>query len=548
MNTTTPVLVLLFAMVATPAGGQERHVHHAAGDLAGLGTVTFANSGAKGAQTSFLRGLALLHSFEYDQAAEAFRSAQAADPAFAMAFWGEALTYSHLLWGEDDVAGARAALARLAPTREARVGKAGTPRERAFGEAIEALFVEADPSTRIRGFLDATRRLAEQHPKDADALAFASLASMFAGYISEMAPAERDAMRSAAIDYAQRVFDAFPDHPGGAHYLIHACDNPEFAARGLAAARRYAEIAPDAEHALHMPSHIFVQLGLWPDTVASNVRSWAASRKDVETRKLSNARLSFHALLYEQYAYLQLGQYAASRAALAKGKSVLAGVDLTNGEDVDARHAVSELAFQHAANTGDWSAETCRDIGTAPAPAPAGASDRDRIFRARAGYRAAIASIACGTSSDALEALRARVKAQAADDSAGPMRQMALRHAELIAYAAGRPSLSADTLLADPAVASRAPVGPPPTLRLEELLGQARLKAGKPREAVAAYEKALKLTPNRSPVLLGLARARRAAGDAAGAADAYRKLLENWKSADRDLPELAEVRDGAALR
>ena len=543
MKIVMPVLVMLLATVALPAAGQERHQHHGGGDLAGLGKVTFANSGAKAAQTPFLRGLALLHSFEYDQAAAAFRAAQAADPAFAMAYWGEALTYSHLLWGEDDPDAARKALQRLAPTREARIAKAGTTRERAFGDGIEALFVEADPPTRIRGFLDAMRRLAEQYPDDADAVAFASLASMFGGYLSEMAPAERESMRSSAIDYAQRVFDRFPEHPGGAHYLIHACDNPEFAARGLAAARRYADIAPDAEHALHMPSHIFVQLGLWPDTVASNVRSWAAAEKDVQARKLSNTRLSFHALLYEQYAYLQLGQYRASRAAIAKAQAALAGVDLADA--VDARHAVSELSFQHAANTGDWSAETCRDIGADPGPAPPGASDRDRTFRARAAYRAAVASVACGTASDALQALRDRTKAEA---SGGAMRQMALQHAELIAFAAGRPSLSADTLLADPAVPSRAPVGPPPTLRLEELLGAARLKAGRAQDAVTAYELALKLTPNRSPALLGLARARHAAGDAAGAADAYRKLLDNWRTADADVPALEEVRTRAAAR
>jgi hypothetical protein len=541
-----PLVVCLVA--SAPAGGQERHGRHATNHTAGLGAVSFPNSGAASAQAPFLRGLALLHSFEYDQAAQDFRAAQDADRSFAMAFWGEALTYSHLLWGEDDPAGARKALQRLAATREARVARAGTPRERAFGDAIEALFVEADQSTRIRGFHEAMRQLAEQYPNDADALAFASLASMFAGYISEMAPAERDTRRSAAIDYAQRVFDAFPNHPGGTHYLIHACDSPELAERGLAAARRYAEIAPDAEHALHMPSHIFVQLGLWPDTVASNVRSWAASQKEVAALKLTNADLSFHALLYEQYAYLQLGRHGESRAAIARAKAVLAGVDLTIALHVDARHAVSELAFQHAANTGDWSEDICRDIGVDPGPGPADASDRDRVFRARAGYRAGVASVACARTPEALESLRARVNAQPAGDPARQMRQLALHHAELLTLAAGRPSPNADVLLADPATWSRAPVGPPPTLRLEELLAQARLKAGRPREAVAAYERALQLTPNRSPVLLGLARARQAAGDAVGAADAYRKLLDNWRNADLGLPELVEVRAGAAAR
>jgi cytochrome c-type biogenesis protein CcmH/NrfG len=147
-----------------------------------------------------------------------------------------------------------------------------------------------------------------------------------------------------------------------------------------------------------------------------------------------------------------------------------------------------------------------------------------------------MAAVMCGTPAPAL------------DGALGPMRTTALQHAELLAYARGSQPANLDALLADPATPSRAPVGPPTTLRLEELLGQARLKAGRPREAVAAYEQALKQTPNRSPALLGLARARHAAGDAAGAADAYRKLLDNWKDADPGLPELAEARARAAAR
>jgi len=276
MKSPMAVVAALLSIASAPpaahARGQERHAHHAAAEVSGLGAVSFANSGAAAAQAPFQRGLAFLHSFEYDQAAESFRAAQAADPAFAMAFWGEALTYSHLLWGEDDAAAARTALARLAPSREARLAKAGTARERAFGDAIEALFVDGTLPVRVRGFSDGMRVVALAYPDDLDAGSFAALASMFAAYVGDLGAAERQAARDAAIDFAQRVFTANSNHPGGAHYLIHACDDPAFAARGLEAARRYAQIAPEAEHALHMPSHIFVQLGLWRDTVASNQR------------------------------------------------------------------------------------------------------------------------------------------------------------------------------------------------------------------------------------------------------------------------------------
>jgi len=390
------------------------------------------------------------------------------------------------------------------------------------------------------------RVVALAYPADLDAGSLAALASMFAAYVGDLAATEQQAARDAAIDFAQRVFTANPDHPGGAHYLIHACDDPAFAARGLEAARRYAQIAPEAEHALHMPSHIFVQLGLWRDTVASNERSWAASQKEVAALKLTNADLSFHALLFEQYAHLQLGHHRASRGAIAKAREALAGLDLST--HVDARYAVEELAFQHAANAGEWSAEICRDIGPEPATPPAAASDRERAFASRAQYHWTIAAVRCGSADTVLDPLRARVAALPPDDPSGPRQRMTLRHAELVAYLQGRPPRNLEALLADPASPSRAPVGPPTTLRTEELLGEARLKAGRPREAIAAYERALELTPNRSAALLGLARARHAAGDASGAADAYGKLLDNWRDADSDVPGLAEARSRLSAR
>jgi Tfp pilus assembly protein PilF len=542
-------VLLASAAASVAARGQEPHVHRPApSQTSGLGIVAFANSGAAAAQAPFLRGLAFLHSFEYEQAAAAFRAAQQADPAFAMAFWGEALTYCHLLWGEDDAAGARRALTRLAPSRDARLAKAGTPREREFGDAIEALVADGDLPARVRGFVDGMRRVAASYPDDLDAVSFAALAEMFSAYVGRLAPGEQRAARDAAIDFAQRVFAANPNHPGGAHYLIHACDDPAFAARGLAAARRYAEIAPEAEHALHMPSHIFVQLGLWPDTVASNQRSWAASQKEVAALKLTNADLSYHALLFEQYAHLQLGHYRASRSAIDTARQALAGVDLTTGQHVDAQYAIPELAFQHAANADDWSADVCRAIGPEPSAPAAGASSRQVAFAARARYQWTVAALRCGGADAAREKLRVRIAALASDDPAAGWLRLAARHAELLAYVGGGQPADLEALLADPQPPSSAPVGPPPALRTEELLGQARLKAGRPRDAVAAYERALQLTPNRSQALLGLARARHDAGDAAGAGEAYRRLLDNWRHADSGLPALAEVRSGAAKR
>lgn len=523
---------------------QERHTHPAGAKTTGLGVVAFANSGAPAAQEPFLRALALLHSFEYEEAAEDFRKAQQADPTFAMAFWGEAVTYSHLLWGEDDPAAARRALNRFAYTRDARLAKAGTARERAYGAAVEALFADSDLPTRVRSFADSMRQVAATYPNDLDAAAFTSLALMFADYVGQLPLDQRSAVRADAIAFAERVFRTDPRHPGGTHYLIHATDDPALASRGLDAARLYAKIAPDAEHALHMPSHIFVQLGLWDDAVTSNERSWAASRAEVAARKLSNADLSFHALQWLQYGYLQQGRHRASRALIDTARTVLSGVDLNNALHVDARYTVGWLEFVHAANTGEWMGTVCRQE-VVPAGAQVASSDRERSFQALAVYRAVIAAVMCGGGDKAVESVRASTEALSASDPFERLLRTAQLHSRLAVYTRTGSAGDLETLLADASEPARAPVGPPPTLRTEELLGEARLKASRPHEAVAAYERALRLTPNRSVALLGLARARTAAGDSRGAADAYRRLLANWRKADPDLATLAEVKKGA---
>ncbi len=234
MRATLSLVIGLAAILATVvvSQAQEIHSHGAGGDASRLGTVTFANSGADAAQAPFLRGLALLHSFEYDEAAEAFRAAQAADPAFAMAYWAEAVTYSHLLWGQEDVDAARRALNRLAPSRDARLARAKTAREQAYGAAVEALFADGAQSMRVRGFADAMRGVTGRYPDDIDAAAFTSLALLVRAVCRPLPPDQRQIARNDAVTFAQRVFTADPRHPGGAHYLIHATDDPERAPRG----------------------------------------------------------------------------------------------------------------------------------------------------------------------------------------------------------------------------------------------------------------------------------------------------------------------------
>jgi tetratricopeptide (TPR) repeat protein len=237
--------VLLLLETAQPSAGSSQ--------TTGLGLVSFPNSGARRAQAPFLRGLALLHSFEYDDAAEAFREAQRVDSGFAMAYWGEALTYDHPIWGEHDSTAARQTLARLGASPEERLARAGNARERAYLGAIEALFGAGSLKERRQAYERATAQVHDEHPSDLEAASLHALAllSLRSGGKADLRPS----VRAAAI--VEEVLRHNPTHPGATHYLIHAYDDPLLAPLGLPVARRYARIAPQAEHALHMPSHIF---------------------------------------------------------------------------------------------------------------------------------------------------------------------------------------------------------------------------------------------------------------------------------------------------
>jgi tetratricopeptide (TPR) repeat protein len=532
---------LLIGGATAAAAQHETHTHRPG---SALGEVSFANSGAQAAQEPFQRGLALLHSFEYEEAAQALREAQQADRDFAMAYWLEAFTYTHPLWGQDDARAAQAVLDRLGPTRAARVGKAKTERERDYGAAIEGFYADAELAARVQNFAAGMRAVLQRYPDDIDAVAFTALALMMVDYIGGGSAAARRSARNEAITLAERVFQKNPRHPGGTHYLIHATDDPDFAARGLNAARTYASIAPAAEHALHMPSHIFLQLGLWDEVVATNERAWAASRAEVRTRKLSNADLSFHALQWLQYGYLQQGRYGAAASLIDTARTVLAGVNLDNIAYSDARYVLGQLEFMQSMHTGSWRVRTCAD---APPERPAASSDRERAQQQLELQNRAIASAYCGNANAPnIAALRAR----ATDTSAPEYMRRALASPltvvdALLALKAGDHARAIELLTPLTALPGRPPVGPPTLPRTYELLGAALLKAGRAQDAVAAFERALQLTPRRSEALLGLARSRAAAGDAAGAKTAYRQLLVNWQNADAGIPGLDEVRSRA---
>src|SRR5713226_6616494 len=277
-----------------------------------LGRIDFATWGSPEAQKHFLRGALLLHSFEFDDAAEEFRQAQKIEPDFAMAYWGEAMTYNHPLWMEQNPEAARKVLEKLAPTKEARLAKAPSKREKMYLEAVEALYAPGDKVSDDKAYAESMRRLHEEFPEDQDA------ATLYALALLGSCEGKRDTatyMKAAAI--AEEVFAENPLHPGAAHYLIHSYHAPVHAPLGMRAARLYAKIAPAAGHALHMPSHIFFASGMWEEAAASNEAAWKASLDRAQRKRLDADEHNYHALFWLEYSYLELGRYADARRVLA---------------------------------------------------------------------------------------------------------------------------------------------------------------------------------------------------------------------------------------
>ena len=562
LRVSAPLAAVLAVFVLPLALAAQEHDHATklagAPTAGGLGTVYFPTSGSAAAQSAFTRGITLIHSFEYAAAARAFRDAERADGRFALPYWFEALTHSPILWGIDDAPAARQVLARLAPTPGARLAKAATARERAYGAAVEAFFADTDLTTRLRGFADSTRALAKRDTADREASVFASIAQQMYLDRGSVPQPEYDARLADAIRFAMRVFDANPQHPGAAHYLIHVSDvhpapltpsfalqpdlalQPTLAQTVLPAAYAYARIAPDAEHAQHMPSHVFLKLGLWDEQVASNERAWRASVAETAREHLPKSQLDFHDLLWLQYGYLQQGRWRAARAFVDSARRLIAGEDKAGIAKVDALYVVPMLQVAYATETGDWRDAPAGRPYTAPV-GPRAAVQRERGFMRTVDVGRATGVLMRGETAPAWIDSVAPTAANA--DPTAAIELQALRAERRADTTAAldlwrRAALVEDTM---------PPIGPPRWLRAHERAGALLLASHRAVDAERQYAQALRFTPNRSLALLGLARARLAQGDTVGAAFVYRRLADNWRAADADLPALAEVRRRAAM-
>jgi tetratricopeptide (TPR) repeat protein len=500
-----------------------------------LSAIRFPNSGSPAAQPFFLRGVTALHNFQYEDAVEAFREAQRVDRDFAMAYWGEAMAYNQTLWLNQDAAQAREILGRLAPTPEARAAKARTDREKGFLRAVEVLFGSGDRAERDRAYAAEMRRLAGAYPEDPEVLSFLALALM--GTMARSPALFReggdDAHQHALVGSAvqkevaailEGVLARDPDHPGALHYLIHDYDDPDHARRALPAARAYAKVAPESSHALHMPAHIFVQLGMWDEAAASDEASFRASEAWVERKGLPVGMRDYHSLSWLLYESLQQGRYRKAREALDVMTAAVAqvGVPRLKGilSDMRARFVVETRSFEELSSA--------KDFGTTGELFAIGMS------AARRGD-AKVAELAL--------AELFRRAAPGRPDAAVMEKELAA----LVALAAGRGG-DAVARMQEAVARERElppPLGPPrPIKPAAELFGEILLELERPRDAAAEFRRALERSPNRSLALLGLARASAALGDRAATGRHYRSFLANWRSADAGLPELREATEG----
>ena len=273
-----------------------------------LGKAEFKVTGNEKATPVFNEGLLLLHSFEFEDAAEKFVKAQELDSTFVMAYWGEAMSYNHPLWSERYVEEGSNALNKLAPFKEARLAMAKSEIERDLLEAVEILYQEGDKKEQDLAYKNAMEALYKKYPDHHEVASFYALS-----LLGSSKSRTKDDHYEKGAKIVQSIIEENPQHPGALHYLIHSYDDPDHAYLALDAANRYSKIAPDAEHALHMPSHIFVALGMWDEVINSNIASYEASVTRMKEKELDNDARGYHAFKWLMYGYLQRGETEKAR-------------------------------------------------------------------------------------------------------------------------------------------------------------------------------------------------------------------------------------------
>lgn len=530
-------LVACTVLVPTLALAQHEQ-HGGSPDQIGATHVKFETSCAPAVRDDFNKGVALLHSFWFPEAIAVFNDILKRDQGCAMAHWGIALS----TWGNPFVGikNPNAVEQTRVAIERARTTGAPTPRERALIDAVAQLTTDATPGThaaRIAAYETAMAKVVADHPADNEIKMFYALA------VNQTAPASDKtyAKQIKAAAVLEPLFAKMPEHPGLAHYIIHAYDAPPLAPKALDAARRYASLAPAIPHALHMPSHTFTRVGHWKESIDTNRRSAEAARKS------SGVGEELHALDYQTYAYLQIAQDKAAKAVVDHASSLVLAAEKASPAERGAvsvgagSFAAAAIPARYALERGDWAAAATLRVWNANTPYTDAMTHFARaIGAARSGNPAA-------ASADIARLAELRDKLQSMQDAYWT-EQVDIQRRVALAWQTFAQGQKAEGLAGMKAAADaedatdKSAVSPGPLAPARELYGYMLLEAGNAKEALAAFEATMKKEPNRFRGAYGAARAAELAGDRAKAATYYRQLLEIAKEADTERPEIVAAK------
>jgi tetratricopeptide (TPR) repeat protein len=496
-----------------------------------LGTVHFSVSCTPEAQRTFEKGVALLHSFWYEEAEKTFVQAEKQDPKCAMAYWGEGMSLWHQLWDQPKQETIKKASAAL---KKADKANAKTEREHDYIHALEVFYSNSDKDdheTRARAYCAAMKKVYEKYPDDHEAAAFYALSLL----ASEPDGDTTFANRKEAGAILEKLFDLEPNHPGIAHYLIHTYDKPQLAQLGLPAARRYAQIAPSAPHAVHMPSHIFARVGDWPDSIQSNLASIAATRK-ATAMNMGGEGHQFHAMDFLIYAYLQSGRETDAAQVIEEVRTMHPMHMGSMDRDMQA-FAMSKFPAMYDLELHHWS-----DAAKLPVIAKADPGDRAFTYWARA-----VGSARSGDLPSAKKDLAELDKIHA--DYVSRDKHYAAEYVEMVEKEAsawvlhgeGKDDEATATLrkVADHEDA----VGEEQTSTpAREMLAEMLLEMKRPDQALTEYKGNLQSNPKRFNGLYGAAQAAQMAGQASQASEYYAVLVKSCEGSNSERPELAKAK------
>ncbi|MGO8983184.1 MAG: hypothetical protein ACLPHI_03445 [Terriglobales bacterium] len=528
-------VVCIAAALSGGAAADDDH-HHEALTQDQLGTVHFLVSCTPDAQQTFEKGIALLHSFWYEEAEKTFLDAEKQDPKCAMAYWGEAMSLWHQLWNQPDAATIKRASEEL---KKADKAQAPTQRERDYIHALKEFYSNSskkDHQARAQAYCAAMQNVYQKYPDDHEAAAFYALSLL----ASEPDNDTTFANRKQAGAILEKLFAEEPNHPGIAHYLIHTYDKPQLAELGLPAARRYAQIAPSAPHAVHMPSHIFARVGDWPDDIQSNLASIAATRK-AAAMNMGGEGHQFHSMDFLIYAYLQSGREADAAKVIDEVKTMPA-MDMGGIHDMQA-FAMSKFPAMYALELHRWSDAACLTV-----IARANGGDRAYTYWAKTIGDARSGDLASAKKNLAeIDKIHkdyvARKKTYEADWT-----DMLYREGSAWVLHGEAKNEEAIALLRKVADHEDAVGEEQTSMPAREMLADMLLEMKHPDQALAEYKGDLKFNPKRFDGVYGAAQAAEMAGQASQATEYYAALVKSCEGSTSARPELAKAKQAVVAR